>query len=109
MTPPPRNSSISKLPNLSSKNWLSIRPSLRLPQPERNSPIALPQHENQQDPQWLAEVGEKIDAAEASIAHGEGVDFDSAMEQIFDRSPNLMNEQRSSRTALPQCASMQKC
>jgi hypothetical protein len=38
-----------------------------------------------QDPQWLAEVGEKIDAAEASIARGEGVDFDSAMEQIFDR------------------------
>jgi hypothetical protein len=38
-----------------------------------------------QDPQWLAEVGEKIDAADASIAHGEGVDFDSAMEQIFDQ------------------------
>jgi hypothetical protein len=33
----------------------------------------------------LVEVGEKIDAAEASIARGEGVDFDSAMEQIFDR------------------------
>jgi hypothetical protein len=38
-----------------------------------------------QDPQWLAEVGEKIDAAEASIARGGSVDFDSAMEQIFDR------------------------
>jgi antitoxin ParD1/3/4 len=45
----------------------------------------LAQHENQQDPQWLAEVAEKIDAAEASIARGEGVDFDSAMEKIFDR------------------------
>jgi antitoxin ParD1/3/4 len=45
----------------------------------------LAEQENQQDPQWLVEVGEKIDAAEASIARGEGVDFDSAMEQIFDR------------------------
>jgi hypothetical protein len=38
-----------------------------------------------QDLQWLAEVGEKIDAAEASIARGGSVDFDSAMEQIFDQ------------------------
>jgi hypothetical protein len=38
-----------------------------------------------QDPQWLAEVGEQIDAAEASIARGEGVKFDSAIEQILDR------------------------
>jgi hypothetical protein len=142
----PAKSLISKFPNLGNKNWPSIRPSLRLPQPERNSPIALPQHENQQDPQLLAEVGEKnrssssnskfktslghfshwttikgdnltrrldvsayknfefgiAEAAEASIARGEGVDFDSAMEQILDRSPNLINEQRSSRTALLQ-------
>ncbi len=45
----------------------------------------LAQHENQQDPEWLVEVGKKIDAAEASIARDEGVDFDSAMEKIFDR------------------------
>jgi antitoxin ParD1/3/4 len=45
----------------------------------------LAQHQNQQDPQWLVEVGEKIDAAETSITRGESVDFDSAMEQIFDR------------------------
>jgi hypothetical protein len=38
-----------------------------------------------QDPQWLAEIGGKIDAAKASLARGEGVDFNSAMEQILDR------------------------
>ncbi len=37
------------------------------------------------DPTWLAEVGQKVDAAEASIARGEGIPFDDAMNQIFDR------------------------
>jgi hypothetical protein len=40
--------------------------------------------------------------AEALIVRSEGVDFDSAMEQLFDRSPNLIDEQQSSRTALLQ-------
>jgi antitoxin ParD1/3/4 len=37
------------------------------------------------DPAWFAEVGEKIDAADASLARGEGIPFDDAMQQIFDR------------------------
>ncbi len=37
------------------------------------------------DPTWLTEVGQKVDAAEASIARGEGIPFDDAMTQIFDR------------------------
>jgi antitoxin ParD1/3/4 len=45
----------------------------------------LAEQENQQDPQWLAEVSEKIEAAEASIARSEGVELDSALEQILDR------------------------
>ena len=45
----------------------------------------LAEHENQQNPLWLTEVGERIDAAEASLARGEGVEFDSAIVQIFDR------------------------
>jgi antitoxin ParD1/3/4 len=49
----------------------------------------LAQQEHQQDSQWLSEVGKKIDAAEASIARGEGIKLESAMEQIFDRSHRL--------------------
>jgi antitoxin ParD1/3/4 len=41
--------------------------------------------EQMTDPVWLAEVGEKIDAADASLARGEGIPFDDAMQQIFDR------------------------
>jgi antitoxin ParD1/3/4 len=37
------------------------------------------------DALWLAEVGQKIDAADASIARGEGIPFDDVMNQIFDR------------------------
>jgi antitoxin ParD1/3/4 len=37
------------------------------------------------DPVWFAEVGEKIDTADASLARGEGIPFDDAMKQIFDR------------------------
>jgi Arc/MetJ-type ribon-helix-helix transcriptional regulator len=37
------------------------------------------------DPAWRAEVGVKIDAADASLARGEGIPFDDAMSQIFDR------------------------
>jgi putative addiction module CopG family antidote len=45
----------------------------------------LAEYENQQDPSWLAEVGAKIDAAEESIAQNKGVDFDEAMQPIFDQ------------------------
>jgi Arc/MetJ-type ribon-helix-helix transcriptional regulator len=37
------------------------------------------------DPAWRAEVGAKIDAADASIARGECIPFDDAMNQIFNR------------------------
>jgi antitoxin ParD1/3/4 len=45
----------------------------------------LAEYESQQDPQWLAEIGDKIDAADASISRGEGIEFDSAMQKIFDK------------------------
>jgi antitoxin ParD1/3/4 len=41
--------------------------------------------EQMTDSLWLAEVGPKIDAADASIARGEGIPFDDVMNQIFDR------------------------
>lgn len=34
---------------------------------------------------WLTEIGEKVDAADASLARGEGILFGDAMNQIFDR------------------------
>ena len=37
------------------------------------------------NPAWFAEVGAKIDAADTSIERGEGIPFDDAMNQIFDR------------------------
>jgi Arc/MetJ-type ribon-helix-helix transcriptional regulator len=37
------------------------------------------------DPAWRAEVGAKIDTADASIARGECIPFDDAMNQIFNR------------------------
>jgi antitoxin ParD1/3/4 len=42
-------------------------------------------HQQVTDPEWLADVGQKIDEATASITRGEGLPFDGAMKQIFDR------------------------
>jgi antitoxin ParD1/3/4 len=53
----------------------------------------LAEYESQQDPQWLAEVGDKIDAADASIARGEGVEFDGAMQKILDKFRQAKQEQ----------------
>ncbi len=43
------------------------------------------------DPIWFAEIGEKIDSADASLARGEGIPFDEAMNQIFDRFKQARN------------------
>jgi putative addiction module CopG family antidote len=47
----------------------------------------------QQDPAWISEVSKKIEAAEASIARGEGSSFDDAMAKIFDRFQEAKEQQ----------------